>query len=179
MCLKNFYIFILGDWNDNVCNYLTQNLTNTNHYIIDDLLKVIINGKNVQFTDKVLQFNKISKTNKTSYSKYFILKNTETVKNLIAELVKLINGDDEKFALNASICIGKLGVDDCKEAIDELISIIERNSDWNKKSVALEAYVRHFDSTKNSTIEYILHQIANSPIWVSRSSGLKLLSFIG
>lgn len=82
--------------------------------------------------------------------------------------------------MNACICVGKLGVNDCGEAIDKLISIIESNDkDWNKKSVALEAYVRHFESSKNATIEYILDQIANSPIWVSRSSGLKLLSFVG
>ena len=60
-----------------------------------------------------------------------------------------------------------------------LVHIIENNCDWHMKSLALEAYVRHFDCKNVRTIEYIINQIALCPIWVSRSSGIKLLSFVG
>lgn len=98
---------------------------------------------------------------------------------LIESLIKLLYKRDEKFLLEASICIGKLGVKDCQKAINCLLNIIRNSQDWHQKSLALEAYVRHFDSKEETTIQYVMDQIEKSPLWVSRASALKLLSFIG
>ncbi len=99
--------------------------------------------------------------------------------SLIEGLIRLLYKRDEQFSLDISICIGKLGVKSCKLAINCLLSIIKNCKDWHQKSLAIEAYVRHFDSREESTVEYVMDQIANSPLWVSRVSALKLLSFIG
>ncbi len=78
-------LVLLGDWNVTVCKYLVQNLSNANQNIVEDLLKVIINSKNVQFVDK----------------------REETVQRLVENLVKIVKGRNVRFALDACICIGK------------------------------------------------------------------------
>ncbi len=150
-------LVLLGDWNLNVFKYFAENLDNANQNITQDLLEVIIKSKNIQFIDKSI----------------------EIVQNIIENLIKIVKGKNERFALNASICIGKLGVHDCEIAIQRLVNIIEKNYDWDMKSLALEAYVRHFDSESKKTLQYIIYQISRCPIWISRSSALKLLSFMG
>lgn len=46
-------LILLGDWNENVCDYLKKNLLSSNLNIREELMKTIIKSKNVQFTDKV------------------------------------------------------------------------------------------------------------------------------
>ena len=116
--------------------------------------------------------------------KFFIIiffwnQNSSSFQSLIEYLKDLSVSDDEKISIGSSICIGKLGVKDCKIALDRLIEVIQTDQDWYKKSLALEALVRLFDAKDSQTIGYILNQIENSTNWISRSSALKLLSYLG
>jgi hypothetical protein len=82
-------------------------------------------------------------------------------------------------ALDACICIGKLGIKDCEIAVERMSELYEDFEDWNKKAVCLETLVKLFDCTSTTVIKFIIHQIELSPYWTARSSAIKLLSFIG
>ncbi len=100
---------------------------------------------------------------------------------MIEVLKEIIIEKDKNFSLKASICIGKLGRKQCKIAINYLISIIENDYDWNNKTIALESLICHFEIYNNLSINYILNQIENSPIWVKFcsicKSSLKIKNF--
>ena len=87
--------------------------------------------------------------------------------------------ENDNISISSSICIGKLGMNDCSLANDRLVKVIQTDQDWYKKSLALEALVRLFGAKDNQTIGYILDQIENSNSWISRSSAVKLLSYLG
>ena len=90
---------------------------------------------------------------------------------------------DERIALNASICVGKLGFKTSRKALIRLHSIIENENDssdyWYLKTLALEALVKHFDKKDDKAIQSILSQIENSPLWISRTSAMQLLAYLG
>lgn len=104
---------------------------------------------------------------------------------LLAELFEsfTIVKFDERIALNSSICIGKLGMKHSVKALKRLYSIIDNTNDssdyWHLKTLALEALIKYFDKKDNKTINYILNQIENSPLWVSRTSAMQLLAYLG
>ena len=101
------------------------------------------------------------------------------LKNLIDVLKEIVGSPEEKFSLDACICIGKFGIKDCQLAIDRLLHLIKNNTNWNYKTLALETLVRHYEVKESFTFKYILTQIEHSPIWVSRIAALKLLCHLG
>lgn len=46
-------LVLLGNWNESVCLFFIKHLKNNVYSIKADILKTILNGKNVQFTDLV------------------------------------------------------------------------------------------------------------------------------
>lgn len=90
---------------------------------------------------------------------------------------------DERIALNASICVGKLGFKASRKSLIRLSSIVDddnTSSDyWYLKTLALEALVKHYDKKDDKTIQSILDQIENSPLWISRTSAMQLLAYLG
>lgn len=91
----------------------------------------------------------------------------------------LVNCEDEKLSFDACVCLGKLKSVKSKCAIESLLKVIEKSHDWNKKSIALEILVRQFELKSRDTLLFILNQIENSPIWISRMAAFKLLAFLG
>lgn len=86
---------------------------------------------------------------------------------------------NESISLDASICLGKLGVKNSQQALNKLKFLIEENQDWSKKSLALEVLLRQFNAKNLSTLQYTLDQLQNSPIYISRVAATKLLTYIG
>lgn len=126
-----------------------------------EIMNTIINSKNTQFNKEI-----------------------PTVKTLTTILEQFtIVKFDERAALNSSICVGKLGFKNSKKALNCLYTIVDcenSSSDfWYLKTLALEALVKHFDKKDNKSIHYILHQIENSPLWISRVSAMQLLAHLG
>ena len=75
---------------------------------------------------------------------------------------------DTNMSLDASICIGKMGIKESKPAIKRLYRVVVEKNDWNLKSKALETLVKLFDARNSQTIQFILNQVENSPDWISR-----------
>ena len=51
-CAKS--LILLGDWNENVCIFLTKYLKDSSPSLKLDIIKTLSNGKNAQFVDKVI-----------------------------------------------------------------------------------------------------------------------------
>jgi hypothetical protein len=98
----------------------------------------------------------------------------------LSRILEQLTGDqDDNVALNASICIGKLGIIDSVGAQQTLKKVADENLDWTKKSLALEVLVRHFNERSRETMVTILNHVQNSPVWSSRVSAVKLLAILG
>jgi hypothetical protein len=111
------------------------------------------------------------------YISYFQTK--ASIKKLIEKLIEFLSHNDLNIALDACICIGKLGVKDCESAVKSLINLYIKFSDWNKKALVLETLVKLFDCTSNAVFDFIMNQIQVSPYWSARLSAIKLLSYMG
>ena len=96
-----------------------------------------------------------------------------------AELEKLTSDRDDLLSLDASICLGKLGVLNSNGAITKLKNVIVHDPDWNKKTQSLEVLIRQFNLKTKETYEYVLIQLEKSPMWTSRVAASKLLSYLG
>lgn len=158
-CAKS--LILLGDWNENVCIFLTKYLKNSfsSNSLKLDIIKTLSSGKNAQYIDK------------TSPASMALIRALEDV--IVAD------GGEEQIAFDACICLGKLRSLKSQRAIDYLANLIEESSDWNKKSIALEILVRQFGLTSRDMLVHILYQIDNSTIWMSRMAAFRLFSFLG
>lgn len=150
-------LVLLGVWSEDVCKYLLKYLTIGNSYVKHGILTTIINGKNSQFTDLT----------------------EPALIDLIKFLEEMTNDDDILLSLDASICIGKLGIKDSTSAIKRLYRVVVENEDWTLKSRALETLVKLFGARNSQTIEFIMNQIGSSPDWIARGAAVKLLSYLG
>lgn len=98
---------------------------------------------------------------------------------MIKILEEYSSHQNTNLALDASICIGKLGIRDSQKAINKLVDIVRNEKDWHKKALSLEALVRLFDVKDSKILNSVMIQIDKAPHWTSRASAIKLLSFIG
>ncbi len=68
---------------------------------------------------------------------------------------------------------------DSTGAQTKLRQVIENNPDWIKKTLALEVYIIQFNIKTKDTLEYVLYQLRNSPMWPSRAAAARLLCHLG
>ena len=94
-------------------------------------------------------------------------------------LETLTDHRDETVSLDASICLGKLGISESIGAKSKLQQVIETNTDWIKKTIALEVYVIQFEIKNNETLFYALDQLRRAPMWPSRAAAARLLCELG
>ena len=161
---------ILGDWSDEVCSFLTKYLSIGNVNIKNEIYQTILNGKNPQYTNLVI----INFATNLNINKFLLVfsyfKSSPALNNLIKTLEDISKANtDSKMALEASICIGKLGIKESTTAINRLIAIMEDSDDWESKSKALETLVRLFDYKNSIAIRFIINQIDSCNNWVARA----------
>ena len=64
-------------------------------------------------------------------------------------------------------------------AQNKLRNLIETNTDWVKKTIALEVYVMQFENKSEETLYYALDQLKGAPMWPSRAAAARLLCELG
>lgn len=112
------------------------------------------------------------------------------MKQLIQSLEKLIesNPSEEKIILEASICVGKIGVKRPRRIVqlaqNVLLRIAESSSDWTHRSLALQALVKLFmekqqQETSTFLLRLVIEQVERAPDWTARCAAARLLSHLG
>lgn len=122
-----------------------------------DILKTIISGKNVNYIERTTP----------GFDKFYKV------------LESLTDHRNETVSLDASICLGKLGIMDSIGAQNKLKTLIETNPDWVKKTIALEVYVVQFENKSDETLHFVLEQLQKAPMWPSRAAAARLLCELG
>ena len=171
-------LVLLGEWSEEVCEFLIKYLKFGNANVKNDILKTIIGGKNAQFTDLVLFCVKEYICFKILPLIFAQFKKTKPALNeLITLLEENTSNVDVNLSLDASISLGKIGIKESKAAIKRLYRVVVENKDWSLKSKALETLVKLFDAKNSQTIQFIMNQIENSPDWIARGYYYYYLTF--
>ncbi|XP_052684890.1 uncharacterized protein LOC128164871 isoform X3 [Crassostrea angulata] len=152
-------LILVGCWEDEVQQVILKYLVIGNADIRLDLIKTMIDGKNVQYVNK-----------KT---------------NTFPELVKVLShfcrnpASDDPIALEAAVLLGRLCVDDDNARAELKRSLESTTSDTHKKAKSLEILVKQLNCTDQDIVLSILDMIKSSFVWKYRVLATELLITLG
>nr|XP_022312615.1 uncharacterized protein LOC111117711 isoform X4 [Crassostrea virginica] len=152
-------LILVGCWEDEVQQVILKYLVIGNVDIRLDLIKTMIDGKNVQYVNK-----------KT---------------NTFPELVKVLSHfcrnpvPDDPIALEAAVLLGRLCVDDENARAELKRSLESPTSDTHKKAKSLEILVKQLNCKDQDIMLSILDMINMSYVWKYRVLGTELLITLG
>ncbi|XP_033750717.1 uncharacterized protein LOC117334950 isoform X2 [Pecten maximus] len=151
-------LILIGCWEEDVQMVIIKYLAIGNTEIRLDLIRTMIDGKNVQYVNKGL--------------------------STFPELVKMLshfcrNPDpDDQIALDAAILLGKLCVADNNAKVKLKLSL-EHNTDSHVKAKSLEILVRQLNCTDSDIIRSIIDMLRKSFVWKHRALAAELLIVLG
>ncbi|XP_061175162.1 uncharacterized protein LOC133184218 isoform X2 [Saccostrea echinata] len=152
-------LILVGCWEDDVQQVILKYLVIGNVDIRLDLIKTMIDGKNVQYVNK-----------KT---------------NTFPELVKVLShfcsnpAANDPIALEAAVLLGRLCVDDDNARAELKRSLESTTSDTHKKAKSLEILVKQLNCTDQDIVLSILDMIKSSYVWKYRVLATELLITLG
>ncbi|XP_064635806.1 uncharacterized protein LOC135492977 isoform X2 [Lineus longissimus] len=152
-------LMLLGQWDDDILKTVVRFLALGNTEVKHDLIRTMIDGKNVHYVNKKLT--------------YF--------RELTSVLSHLCKNPDPSdcIAFDAAICLGKLCVAD-KFAKKRLKSALkDLDSDSHVRFKAMDVLVRQMNCTDWEVIQSILTHLKSSPVWKHRAGTAKLLVLLG
>lgn len=151
-------LILIGCWEEDVQMVIIKYLAIGNTEIRLDLIRTMIDGRNVQYVNKSL--------------------------STFPELVKMLshfcrNPDpDDQIALDAAILLGKLCVAD-NNAKNKLKLSLEHNTDTHVKAKSLEILVRQLNCTDSDIVNSIKDMLHKSFVWKHRALAAELLIVLG
>ncbi|XP_048763118.1 uncharacterized protein LOC125671422 isoform X3 [Ostrea edulis] len=152
-------LILVGCWEEDVQQVILKYLVMGNVDIRLDLIKTMIDGKNVQYVNK-----------KTS---------------TFPELVKVLShfcrnpAADDPIALEAAVLLGRLCVNDDNARAELKRSLESTTSDTHKKAKSLEILVKQLNCTDQDIVLSILDMIKSSYVWKYRVLAMELLITLG
>ncbi|XP_060063442.1 nestin-like [Ylistrum balloti] len=151
-------LILIGCWEEDVQMVIIKYLAIGNTEIRLDLIRTMIDGRNVQYVNKSL--------------------------STFPELAKMLshfcrNPDpDDQIALDAAILLGKLCVADNNAKVKLKLSL-EYNTDTHVKAKSLEILVRQLNCTDSDVVRSITDMLHKSFVWKHRALAAELLIVLG
>ncbi|XP_048248780.1 uncharacterized protein LOC124122889 isoform X3 [Haliotis rufescens] len=151
-------LILIGCWEDEILQVLLKYLAIGNTEIRQDLIKTMINGKNVQYVDK----------------------NMPTFPELVKILSHFCRNPDpeDPISFEAAVLLGRLCVADANGK-EKLKKALTESTDSHIKSKAVEILVKQLNCTDSSVITSVQDILATSIVWKHRELAAKLLISLG
>ncbi|XP_013379125.2 uncharacterized protein LOC106150709 [Lingula anatina] len=147
-----------GCWEEDVVKMIVKFLVSGNQETRKDLIRAMINGRNVQFVNKKMEVFPI----------------------LVEVLSHFCKNPDpcDPVAFDASLCLGKLCVKE-EAARTRLRKTLFETKDTHIKNQALDILVRQLHEKDWAIVKAVLMQLRHSPNWRHRAEAAKLIAFLG
>ncbi|XP_067672205.1 uncharacterized protein [Haliotis asinina] len=151
-------LILVGCWEEEILQVLLKYLAIGNTEIRQDLIRTMINGKNVQYVDK----------------------NMPTFPELVKILSHFCGNPDpeDPISFEAAVLLGRLCVADANGK-QKLKNALTESTDSHIKSKAVEILVKQLNCTDSSVITSVQDILATSTVWKHRELAAKLLISLG